>query len=382
MTEGTDRREVLEVGPPPARNRWVLLGLVGAVVLMLIGFTVTNGRPEDLLVPPSTPSPTPSAPSTTGPTTPTTSPSPPPGPRVVRNGSGPLAPGVPRGSLYVRTDDSVYVVDPATGRVVRTDGAAVDSTGPVALVPTATGVVIRPIDTVFGLLVDDGRKPTPLRGALRQAEQVLPGPGGRIWASRSDRRNSYTLVDAAGRAAGPTITTSGWFRSDGGTGLLLEDVSGVWQAYPGRMRRITIGAVVAVGPRHYQLTECDDAHRCSDYLLDRSTGKRRPLGPASEVGVQNGVISPGGTYSALVQASADGTYYIRVGRLKDGTIVRGFRGPGDGFNGVDLAAVWLSDRWLAVLEGGRLSLYDPSRKLLVSPGFPLTGAIQLAWRPA
>jgi hypothetical protein len=64
--------------------------------------------------------------------------------------------------------------------------------------------------------------------------------------------------------------------------LLVPDAGGVYAVNPaGATRRVTTGAVVAVGPNHLVFRECDEARVCGDVVVDAG-GERRPLTVGTE----------------------------------------------------------------------------------------------------
>ncbi|SDS76667.1 hypothetical protein SAMN04488543_2341 [Friedmanniella luteola] len=373
--------EQFDSGPSRVPGR--LVGVVVLAVLVVVALVVLDQRRLDRSLPPPPPP--------TGPATPrgraapavSTTPRPSLAASVTTaRGSGPLAAGVPAGRLYARGRDVLYAIDAATGTVVRTRGVELGSTGPVSLVATRRGVLLRPFDTVPGLRVDDGRAPVPLAGALASADEVLPGPDGRLWALDVDGPESRArLVDDRGRPAGPRTRTSGSFLGDGAGGLLLQDVGGVWQVHPGPVRRLTTGAVTAAGPTTLLLHECDARHRCADVLVDRGSGRREPVGSERRGDPPSGTTAPGGAHAALTVSGTDGATRTVVRRLPDGEVVQTLTAPTDRF-GLPGSAVWMSSRWLAVTAGARLSLYDTVRDVAVVPDVDLDAVDQLAWRPS
>src|SRR4051794_2011796 len=180
--------EHLDSSPSGPTGRSRLIVVLAALVAVVLALVVLDQRRLDQSVP--TPTPTPGS----GPSVVRGAPNPVPtrvrpdrsSLPVTTRGSGPLAPGVPAGVLYARSSEVVYRIDTRTGTVVATGGAVLASGGPVTLVPTGRGLLVRPYDSVPGLRVHDGQRAVPLTGVLAGVHEVFPGPPGRIWAVEAE----------------------------------------------------------------------------------------------------------------------------------------------------------------------------------------------------
>lgn len=379
--------ERLDSGPtrPPPRRVLVIAALALAVVVL--AFWALDSRRLERSAPPPTPSP--SAPTPAQTPTPTSARSPsPPDPVTATRGAGPLAPQIPAGTLYSRSAGSVYAIDARTGTVTRTGRTYLPAeTDRVSMVPTRGGIILRPDQDGPGLLVEDGRRPVELTDSLRDARQALPGPPGQLWAVTIDAQDfqvsTAALVDGRGRRVGPSVTMTGSFASDGNGGLLLSDIGGVWQVYPGPVHRITTGLVSSVGSQSYRLLECDDQHHCTETLLDRSSGHRTPLQPAVRSGLSAGLISPNSEFEVRLSGGPDGTITTAVVRLGDQQTLRTWPASTTSYANFEAGSTWLSPRWLALLDRDQLVLYDTDRDKILRPELPtVEGLLQLAWRPS
>ncbi|WP_157720586.1 hypothetical protein [Friedmanniella luteola] len=260
---------------------------------------------------------------------------------------------------------------------------AITTGRPVSMIATSDGVVLDPQDGTPGVVVRDGRRPVGLPGRLERAAALLPGPSGHLWVLRRVGRapsfTSATLVDERGHRDGPHLYTSGRYGPDGSGGLLVWNGAGVWQRYPPPARRLTTGRVTAVGLHHLQVLECDAGRGCREFLVDRRHDRRTAL-PGHDPSYGEGVLSPRGTRLAGSRgygAREPGTTVVRVA---DGTVLHVFPGPPGLSTGPLGSLVWLSERWLAALHGGRLTFYDSRHDHTID--FPVGHLRQLAWRPA
>lgn len=383
--DAPDQVDWLTAGPPPGpperRRRGVLAAvLLAAVVGAVLGPALwARQRPDD---------PTPTTPTPSSIPRPTRAATSPPGPvsrPVVVYRSGPLIRGrTAAWELFARTDDTVYRIEVGAGRVTATHHNPLGTSGPVTFVADAGGVILRPLDEGSGVAVPDGRPAQPLRGLLQKGGYTLPGPAGSVWAAipdssgggdtRAMRRVRFdgTATRAVVRAA------TGYFRSDGAGGLLLDDVGGTWEAWPDGLRRITTGGVVAVGPHHYLIVRCDPQHSCHSSLYDRQDRTEHRLAIRYPSSWSDGELSPDGRFAAFVryENGEPGTTYEILDLRSAKTLLR-VPGPQTG----EAEPVWSSDgRWLATLVDGRLTFLDLRTGQRTTPRLELPRLVQLTGR--
>jgi hypothetical protein len=305
-------------------------------------------------------------------------------PSVLRRG-GPTLDGFGTGALFLRSIDTVYRLGLTTGQITATS-AAVGVSATVGFLAGPDGVILRPLDYLPGLFVPDDRPARELTGRLRGGSQVLRGPGDQVWVSDSfdGRSSSLTLVDFAGRPAGPTVRENGYFLPDGSGGLLLIDTAGVWESRAGSWRRITTGSLLATGPHHYLLGDCGDGTRlCRTFRYDRRTRQQTEL-PADRVELfgGGGVLSADGRYVAVMVSNPAGVGLTEVVELSTGRMVTQLAQP-SGTTDVSTVALWSSrGHRLAALSGGRLVVLDPAPGgATVEPDLGLNRLVALTLRP-
>lgn len=290
-------------------------------------------------------------------------------------------PGFGSGDLYARSADAVYRVELGSGRVTAT-GAGVGSSSPAVLLPGPSGVILRPLDPGPGLLIPDGRPARELSGLLRDANQVLPGPGSQLWVSQSfnGRSSIFSLTSFSGRPTGTTVREAGYFLSDAAGGLLLVDTGGVWQRRGTSWRRISDGIVLATGRRHYLLASCDDRHRCGAQRYERSTSRRTPARTPQRLDlISGGALSPDGRYVAATFPVA-GVEVTRVLAVDTGRVLAELR-PG---SAPDTASqtLWSGDgRHLIGLDEGQVVVLDVATGRLRRPDLGLPDLLGIALRP-
>jgi len=352
------------------------------VVLISAVSLVVNRNTAERAVSDPTPAPAPSSAPASPPSISLTS-RPPRGPVVVSN-RGPFVRGLDD-VLFARSADTVYRVELATGRVVATPGTEIASSGPTAFVAGDTQVIIRPWDSVPGLLVPDDGRPRELTGLLREGMQALPGPPGQVWISRdinSARAARMTLIRLSNGTVASSVSGAGSFESDGRGGLLLSDVGGVWEASASRLRRITTGVVAAVGPHHYLVVNCDAAHRCTSSLYDRTTRTRRTLGPIDTSAVPQGAISPDGKYVALIKTTAQGNARVDLTDLSTGATIATQPLSTESLYAVSNMLIWSPDsHYLFAIRDGGLMLINSRTGETTTPDLPLHDILQLTLRP-
>ena len=263
--------------------------------------------------------------------------------------------------LFARDADSLYRVQLDSGIVTRTDGVVADPTNQVSLIAGPQQVLVVNAETGSGVLVPDGRPARRVPSRLQQQSRLFPGPSGLLWAQRmsESRPGSIALVDFAGRRKGPPLAMGGgWPQPDGNGGLLVNDVGGVYELRDRALRRITTGALTAVGANHLLLAECDARHRCSSYLLDRASRTRHRLRRADTSNLPSGVLSPDGRHAALIAWGETGPR-LRVQDVRSGTN-RQFPGLAEEYGPDPQGTLaWTPDsRSLIMLLEGRISILD------------------------
>lgn len=364
--------EWLDGGPsdparPPRIPRIAWYALIGvAIAAVVIALTVGRGGSAHRTARSSTPAltPTPSPPSP--PLTPSRSvPADPPstGPSVtVRDAGRPLL-DVPRGvDLFAWDGDDLLRLELATGRVTRTAGILLATSGPLSMVPTRHALLMLSGDPGAGIVVPDGRVPGPLRvHTTRSGGALLPGPDpDHAWLVTYDDPQAR-LIGPDGRPTGVTMPTGD--TSDGTGNLLNHLTGGVYLARPGMpLLRVTSGALLAVGPTRWLTEECDAQHRCTLDVVDRATGAHRVLRPASDVLDPLGVISPDGAVAAMVHLDdTHSTATLRLVDLATGAVRASVpvSANQDYYGGPQ---VWTPDsRWLLAIDrSGRVIAIDRS----------------------
>lgn len=378
----------IEFGPPrrtrrPRGRLWALAAVVATVGLLAA--VVTHGQTAPEAAAPQLPVATAHAPGSSSPSTwkfPSST------ARQSRRSLVDDSLALPQAGhwvLFALGQASVFRIDLATGRVDRTAGTSVDSSGPVSFVAGPHQVLISTADTGSGMVVEDGKPARPLPRLLQQRSQLFAGPPGLLWAQDRDEEapGSITLVDLNGRPQRPSMSLSGgWPQPDGRGHLLISDVGGVYEAGGARYRRLTSGVVTGVGPHHYLLLECDLHHRCSRVLLDRTTGVRRRLGAAETARLATGTLSPDGRHAALVQWRGAEPPRLRVEDLRHGT-ARRMVGDLDQQYGPDASSsvAWTPDsRWLVMLLDGDITFLDTRTGRVHRAGTALPRLLQLALR--
>ncbi|MGI8577342.1 MAG: TolB family protein [Nocardioidaceae bacterium] len=396
-----ERREQVEFGSAPGRHRlpsWVTIAGVALVAVIAAAVIVVVTTQHDDT---TTASPTPVTPTATLPTVtiPTVA-----GPIAVPPAhAGSVAPpvavrqlghsllGVMSGwELFGLGPNAVVRIQPAAGRITRTSFPGLESSGPVSFVAGSDRAIIRPYDLVPGYVVPDGRPAHRLPSAFRRAGPVIPGPDpGHVWVEAGS--GSHLVMELVGMDGSKTgisvaVGTSNSFSvsSDGQGYLMFIGTGGVYDARPNAIRRITTGAVLAVGPTRWLTLECDNRDRCSNVVVDRATGARRALaGPMNDLSADTGVISPDGSTDAVFRAYTSGRGTLQLLDLATGaersvpmTIAERPFGGG--------SAVWSPDsRWLfATTANGKLLVVDAHTLRVDDFGVPLPPINQLAFRSA
>lgn len=330
------------------RRSWLALGVALVVLAGLVAFRV--GAPGQDPAPVPAPSPT--------------QPSP-------RSQAWPA--GLPPGTLYVVAGGSLSTIDTADGAPTSTGVEA--TSGATMLTPLADGVLVwRPGTRAGRALLVDGLTVGPVLGRLRTATGFLPGPDGRVWASEGSRsgRATWRLVDAEGRAS-TSVVVDGSAAGDGAGGLLAVGRQGFRPVFPRPGRSVQPGEVIATGPDGYLVRSCAEAE-CRFVLHRRTDGAKTNLRTAVGEDTSGGSLSPANRLLAVVE-NVGGTTTLRVSVVATGEVKDIFAEPRPSADG----AVWLDDRWLALVSEDRLVLYDAVDDRVVTPDVPLGDLGPLAW---
>jgi hypothetical protein len=361
--------------------RWYALGFVALAVLVLV---VALNRRSSHKAAPATPTSSP-APTTTASSAQPSS-TPPSESRAsvtTTNLGGPLL-AVPHGwELFARDPEAVLRIQLATGRVVRTRMPAVLSDGPMSFVAGPRQVLVKSWQG-GGVVIRDGQPAQALSAALAGYGPVLPGPEpGQLWApppGSADDAQRMDLVDFDGRRNEQiSVAVSGMPSSDGAGYLLSYLTGGIYDVRLGSVNRVTTGALLAIGPTHWLTEECDEQHRCTTDVIDRSTGAHRVLGPGADSDAPTGSIAPGGRSAAVLHQEQP----LMLSMLDLATGINHDTGVkidrDDAYSGASM--VWTPDgRWLIVADvTGRLVVVDRigHSRLLTNR---ITGISQLALR--
>ncbi|HEX8082549.1 MAG TPA: hypothetical protein VF557_20235 [Jatrophihabitans sp.] len=319
---------------PPRRPwpRWFTAAVVLAVVALVLSVlnreraTQSTARVSTLPTTSPTSAPTTPAPS---PTAPAFTVAPPahtstlPAVSVTRLGR-PLLGATTGWELIARGDEVLVRIELAAGRITRTTvpGSRSDQ-GFVSLLAGADQVLIQPLDRAPGYLVPDG-KPSRELPVLDKDGWVFPGPApNQMWMRSGDSQPVMALTTLdGGKLAGslpmPPDSAAYEVVADGAGGLLVSGVGGVYTAGPDGLRRISTGALLAVGPTGWLVAECDDRYRCQTVLIGRVDGSRQTVNAAIPIRSPRGVISPDGATAAMMTFDPSGRLGLELINLASG----------------------------------------------------------------
>lgn len=216
--------------------------------------------------------------------------------------------------LFVLGRHALVHLEPATDTVTTTRIEALHDAS-AALVVGSDRVLLQPDGTGW-IVVPDGR-PAHHVTTRAEASRVLPGPeADTVWALRlSPGRDSSALLRGFdGRDAGDSVRTPAvlelfFAQSDGQGHLLVPGVGGTYRVRPEGVRRVTRGAVLAVGSDMFLAVECTTHARCHVVVIDRSTGKRHTIGTGRQLhqlvqtagkALGYGRVSPDGRTAAVI----------------------------------------------------------------------------------
>lgn len=275
----------------------------------------------------------------------------------------------------------------ARGVITTTTIPAIQSSGPVYLVAGPHQAVIRPLDFVPGYLVPDGRPARALTGALSTAGgPAIPGPrAGTMWAQPGVNAPGtvMSLMSMAGQELGPSIqlpASAFTVQADGRGYLAFQCGAAVCDAHPGRISHIAAGELVGTWPMGVLVERCPRDGACQYAVVDPADGQSRPVpGSAPRGQPPVGVISPDGSFAALLSYGRDQTLILRLLSLVTGTdrlvdVALSDSGPGN--------LAWAPDsRWLfAATETGNLVAIDPQTLAVRGLGVALPPVAELAVR--
>ena len=284
--------------------------------------------------------------------------------------------------LFARGAEEVVRIEPARGRITRTAVPPLLSGAPVSFVVTADrarGAVARPGARVRRA----GRAAGPAAaGGARRRGAAFPGPApGTVWVQGGATMVLRGVADGRARAFVPVPEPTAEVAGDGAGGLVFRATGGVYAATPAGLRRITTGALLAVGPSRWVTLECDATHRCRPYAVDRATGARRAVPATLTADVPRGVVAPDGRTAAMFRLRRDGTPVPYLLDLASGaSLALGVSIDQPGEDGL----VWSPDsRWLlTTATTGMITAVDPATAVPTEVGVSLTTPTQLALRPA
>jgi hypothetical protein len=379
---------------PPRRPwpKWLTLAVTGTAVAVVVA--VLNVERRDPVASSARPTPSISSSQPASSTPPAASaavPARPSLPAVSVTTLGHPLLGVTAGwELFGRGPGWLVRIQPAAGRITRTAVPDLQSGGPVYLVAGSDRVVVRPLDNVAGYVVPDGRPAKPMSPGLNLDGPVFPGPSpDQMWVRPADDHQPVmALATLDGRRLAdfvpvPVGSSSLEASADGAGYLLYPGIGGVYDARPGGLRRISTGALVAVGPTGWLAVECDERYRCQTVLISRANGLRRTVSDGELSRDGRGVISPDGSTAAVMTSGPNGVVGLAVIDLASNRVLR-IPGIAVSQETMDGAVVFSPDSKLlfVVTADGAVSVINP-RTAAVSPlGISLPTLSQLVVRPA
>lgn len=369
--------------------RWFTLAVVAAVVLAFGLAALKHQRHVRSAVPITIPSRSPVSTSPTAPTpaaTMTTAVPLLPVVSVTRVGH-PLLGATSGWELFGRGDGFLLRIQLAAGRITRTTIPSMQESGSMFVLADPDQVIIRPLEGAPGYLVPDGKPARDIGQLLRLYGPVFPGPApDQVWISSDDQREMVLTNSAGARLPAsipiPQGSTAFDATSDGAGYLLFSSVGGVYEARPAGLRRITTGALLAVGPTAWLVDECDERYRCQMVLIGRMDGSRRIVDAGLTTFDRRGVISPDGSTAALLTTDPDGRsglYLLDLASGKRRVVAISIKQ--EAFTGgVSFSpdSAWL----FAVAENGSLAVINRRSGAVGTLGTPLPVLDQVVLRPA
>ena len=305
----------------------------------------------------------------------------------------PFLPSVTGTKLVALRDTTLVEVDVDAGLIRQTQLPRIGSTGAMMVVAGSDWTIVRPFDNVRGYLIRAGEPAsTALAGALAPGTfAIYPGPDdGHVWVMTQGNDGPFgrlQLVDLDGNVVGSTPPLDGLqpLGVDSTGRLIVQGLGGTYVVDGDALRRVTSGALLAIGPSTSLAGECDDAHHCTMVVIDNVSGERRPLpsaAPPASFGI--GTVSPDGRFAIYV--ADDGSRGVRLLDLGGGaeTSLPEADQSGVGFGASPSAFfVWSADsRYLFFVSlGGTLSAYDVTTGKSAPLATNISGLSQLTARP-
>lgn len=205
-------------------------------------------------------------------------------------------------------DGELVRIELDSAKVTRTPVDELPAEPPISLLAAPDRVLVRSWEGGTGVQVPDGEPARPNHGGM-----MLPGPEpDQLWTQQSTTATTLLTPETLnGRKAGPSLRLPPGFYvtvSDERGGVLVEGVNGTYVANRSGVRRVTDGAVLAIGRGHLLTEVCDERARCRNEVVDRTDGTVRQLGTrfTKAHGMTIGLISVDGRYAALLAAKSDG----------------------------------------------------------------------------
>jgi hypothetical protein len=273
--------------------------------------------------------------------------------------------------VFARGTNSVVRIELAKGRITTTPAPELSGGTGVSFIVGPDRVIAVPMDDQNGYQLRDGHRVSELPTAFGPHGPALPGPDpNHVWVpTDAGGRSAMTLIGLDGHPTGQTIRVPegiGTAESDGAGYVQFNATGGVYDARPGRVTRITSGALLAIGPTRWLTEECSVEFRCVTAVTNRATGARHTLavsqGNYSFTGYNNGLIAPDGSVAALVRDDGqEGRLLLSLFDLSNGA----FRetdvilNPDQAFSGGGVLAWSPDSRWLFIVaDAGRLLALD------------------------